>query len=148
MLPKWHIIYGAIFTIIIAIAFPLISVPYLLLIFLSSVLIDFDHYVVGAMKIRRWDFGEVLRYHDLMEVIQQDNKRAGIKHKGDFHLFHTVEFHVLVLLLGLLWIGFFYVFLGMLFHSILDIIDMKRRGLLHVREFWFVKWLEGRVRFK
>ena len=141
MLPKWHILWGAVFTFVLSIAFPMISVPYLILIFLSTFLIDFDHYMAGARKIKSLSLIKVLRYHDLMEVLHQDNKMRKVKDKSDFHIFHTVEFHILVLALGLLWIGFFYVFIGMLFHSILDIIELKRRDMMYIREFWFVNWL-------
>ena len=46
MLPRWHIIFGAIFTAIIWIFSPETKIIYLSLVFLSSVLIDFDHYLI------------------------------------------------------------------------------------------------------
>jgi len=144
MLPKWHVVYGTIFTFVFAVIFPKVEIIYLGLIFLSSVLIDFDHYVVGARKIKSWNIGEVLRYHEVTLNKYDEERARGIRRKFDFHIFHAVEFHIIIFLLGFLWVGFFYIFIGMIFHSILDIIEMKVKDVLYQREFFFVKWLRDR----
>jgi hypothetical protein len=139
MLPRWHVILGAVFTFIFSIIFPNVQVFYLALMFLSTFLIDFDHYVVATMKNRHISLIRAFRYYDLRRVKEEENKSRGIREKGDFHLFHTIEFHLIVLALGFLWGGFFYIFIGMVFHSLVDIIDLKRTDLLYVREFWLLK---------
>ena len=50
MLPKWHIFWGVIFTAIIWFFARDLNVIYLSLIFLSTFLIDFDHYLIAARK--------------------------------------------------------------------------------------------------
>ena len=60
-------------------------------------------------------------------------------------MFHTVEFHLLVGLLGLVWIGFFYIFIGMIFHSLLDVVDLTKRDTFYRREFFFFNWLGKKV---
>jgi len=144
MLPRWHFVYGAVFTLLFSVVFPKVEIIYLGLIFLSSVLIDFDHYVVGARKIKSWNLGEVLRYHEITLSKYDEERARGIRRRFDFHIFHTVEFHIVVFILGFLWIGFFYVFIGMVFHSLLDIIEMKVNDVLYQREFWFVRWVKNK----
>jgi len=139
MLPRWHVVLGAVFTFIFSIVFPKVQVFYLSLIFLSSFLIDFDHYVVAAMKNRHFSLIRAFRYYDVRRVEEEENKSRGVRKKGDFHILHTVEFHLIVLLLGFLWEGFFYVFIGMVFHSLVDIIDLKKTDYLYLREFWLLK---------
>ena len=141
MLPRWHILLGAILTLVFWAASPNISFVYLGLIFLSSFLIDFDHYVVSALKNKSPSLKKSFSYHsDLRQKIEKEKKK-GIRKRGDFHLFHTVEFHLLVGLLGFFWAGFFYIFIGMIFHSLLDLGWLLHKDLLHAREFFFFNWI-------
>ena len=145
MLPRWHIILGAIFTIILWIAVPGISFFYLILDFFASFLIDVDHYVASIINSGRIiSLKDSFEYHRIKEIQQQKEISRGIRKKSDFHLFHTLEFHLLVGLLGIFWIGFFYIFIGMVFHSLIDIYDGLRKGWLHRREFFFFNWLAKR----
>lgn len=141
MLPRWHIIIGAIFTILIWIATPQINFLYILLLFLSTFLIDFDHYLCSALKTKKLGLFHSFEYHKEMQKKQNRDKAKGIRERGDFHLFHTVEFHILVGLLGFLWIEFFYVFLGMIFHSLLDVYSLLTDKIMYRREFFLTAWL-------
>lgn len=141
MLPRWHILFGAIFTFIIWYFSPGIRFEYLALIFFSSVLIDFDHYVNAAMKTKRIYFGSVFDYHKNMGIQQEKERLSGIRKRGDFHLFHTIEFHVLIAILGTLWNPFFYVFLGMTFHSLLDLFYLLHSDYFYRREYFLFNWL-------
>ena len=114
MLPRYHILFGAIFTFLIFIASPNIKPIYLALVFLSSFLMDFDHYLCSVLKTKRLGIFHSFKYHKEMRKIQYAERKKGIKQKGDFHIFHTVEFHILIGLLSFYWIGFFYIFLGMM----------------------------------
>lgn len=145
MLPRWHIFFGAIFTLVVWYFVPKINYIYIALLFLSSFLIDFDHYVAGFLKTRKLSLRESFKYHNkLMEKEKAENKK-GIRVRGDFHLFHTVEFHALIGLLGLLWAGFFYIFVGMIFHSLIDVISLLRGDRFYRREFFFFNWLRKRI---
>nr|AQS29450.1 hypothetical protein [uncultured archaeon]AQS29478.1 hypothetical protein [uncultured archaeon] len=147
MLPRWHVVLGAIFTSVIWIFAPQVGIFYLLLIFAASFLIDFDHYACFVMKTKKLSLKKSFSYHNKLIKKQREEIKKGIKTKfPDFHLFHTIEFHVLIGLLGLLWTGFFYIFIGMLFHSLLDVIDLTRGGAMHVREFFFFKWFYNKIR--
>ncbi|SRR3990167_1165836 len=141
MLPRWHILFGAIFSLLIWIVSPQINFGYLLLIFLSSFLIDFDHYLCSALKTKKIGLFHSFDYHKEMAITQRKERDKGIIRKGDFHIFHTIEFHILVGLLGFAWIGFFYVFIGMIFHTLLDLYSLLYDKYMYRREFFLTAWL-------
>ena len=141
MLPRWHIFFGAIFTLLILLLVPQISFLYLILVFLSSIFIDFDHYVICFLKTKKWKIGDVFEYHRKQGIQERKEIAKGVRKKSDFHLFHTVEFHFLIGLSSIFWTGFFYIFLGMMFHSLLDVSDLLNRGSFHRREYFFFNWV-------
>jgi len=146
MLPRWHIILGAIFTAIVWAFIPTMPFVYLTLIFLASFLIDFDHYVNAAMENKSPSLKKAFDYHKKKHKEELRDLAKGIRKKGDFHLFHTIEFHAFVGFLGLVWAGFFYIFIGMLFHSLLDVSSLLFTGVFHRREFFFFNWARKRVK--
>ena len=118
------------------------------LIFLSSVLIDFDHYVTATRKKKSLSLFDAFDYYKELDVIAKRDIKKGIRKVYDFHVFHTLEFHVLVFLLGFVWQGFFFIFIGMAFHSLIDIISMGRAGILHMREYFLVNWIMRTIKNK
>jgi hypothetical protein len=140
MKPRWHILCGIIFGLIIFIVFPEINLLYLLLIFLSAVLIDFDHYMVFVLKTGRISLFNSFKWYEEQLKKEAEERRNNIKRKGHFHSLHTIEFHILVYLLGYLWVGFFYVFIGMVFHSICDFVWLIWKDRLYKREYFFMNW--------
>ena len=143
MLPRWHIIFGAIFTIIIWVFSPEISFIYLSLVFLVSFLIDFDHYLVAVLRTKKLSFKNSLNY---FECLGKEERQQKVKRKGPLYIFHTLEFHVLILLLGVIWLGFFYIFLGMIFHSLLDVVWMIKNDRIYRREYLLVSWINKKLK--
>lgn len=141
MLPRWHVILGIIFSIFLYYLFPGIGALNAVLVFLASVLIDFDHYMTAVQSKKSFSLFDAFDYYKELEVIANKDIKKGIRKKYDFHVFHTLEFHILVLLLGFFWQGFFFIFIGMLFHSLIDIISMSNAGVLYMREFFFFNWM-------
>ena len=141
MLPRWHIIFGLIFAISIWVFAPRLNFVYVSLIFLSSFLIDFDHYLVSLIKTKKFSLRDSFRYHDMKEKEANNDIKKGVRRRGDFHLFHTVEFHALVGVIGISFAPFFYIFIGMLFHSLLDVISLIYDDTFHRREYFFFNWL-------
>lgn len=146
MFPRWHIFFGILFTFLIWIAAPHINFVFLLLILFSSILIDFDHYLCSVFKTKRLGFFHALRYNNKIREEEQFKKAKGIKEKSDFHIFHTIEFHILIGLLSFLWTGFFYIFLGMVFHSLLDLYSMFYDKSVYFREYFFINWLHKKLK--
>jgi hypothetical protein len=146
MKPLAHILLGATCSLI-CLFFPDVSSVAVVLFFLASVLIDFDHYVTYV-----WRAGEVsvlksLKWYDKLTIQMKKEKKAGIRLPGPFHAFHTVEFHLFTLGLCLLFPILWPVFIGMLFHSLCDVCYMIYSDYLYRREFFFIPWFI-KVHFK
>ncbi|MFH1290217.1 MAG: hypothetical protein ABIH92_02295 [Nanoarchaeota archaeon] len=144
MLPKGHILLGAIFIAIVWIFIPQMPIFYLALIFLASFLIDFDHYANAVFKTKNISLKNALDYHKKARENEIMEIKQGVRKKSDFHLFHTVEFHAMIGLLSFLWVGFFYIFMGMIFHSLLDVFSLLSTGIFYRREFFFFNWARGK----
>jgi len=146
MLPKWHFLLGILFTTLVCIVFSETNLIYLFLIFFGAFFIDFDHYMVAVWKTGKLGLFKAFEYHKKRDLEARRLKNKKIRRKGDFHIFHTFEFHLLVFLLGYLWVGFFYLVVGMIFHSLLDIVDLTVRDYLYRREFFLINWLRKKIR--
>ena len=141
MLPRYHILLGILFILLIWFFVPEISLVYLGLILFGAIFIDFDHYMNALIKTRRISLLKAFYYHKKLKKIEEKEKKKGIRRKGDFHIFHTIESHVFVAIVGLLWIGFFFVFIGMVFHSLIDLAESLYRDRFYRREYFFFNWL-------
>jgi hypothetical protein len=84
-------------------------------------------------------------YHKIQGEIARRELKRGIKRKGDFHFLHTIEFITFIGILGFVWTGFFYIFIGMLFHSLLDIAYMIYFGCFFRREFFLADWITRKL---
>jgi hypothetical protein len=146
MFPKWHILFGAIFTVLTWFFIPTIPPAYLALIFLASFLIDSDHYANAVLKNKSPSLKKAFEYHKIKRQEEVKEIAGGIRRKGDFHLFHTIEFHAVIGFLGLIWSGFFFIFVGMLFHSLLDVSSLLFTGVFHRREFFFFNWIRKKAK--
>ncbi len=146
MLPRWHILFGAVFTFLFFIAAPQTKLFYLILVFFSSFLIDFDHYLCSVFKTKKLGLFHSFEYHKKLRKEEERKKHLGLKEKSDFYIFHTIEFHILIGLLSFFWIGFFYIFLGMVFHSLLDLYSLIYEKDLFFREYFFMNWLWRRLK--
>lgn len=145
MLPRWHILFGLILSLLIWAAAPYTNPIYLILFFLSSFLIDFDHYMCAVINTKNLSLKEAFLYHKKIDAEDLERRKRGIREKGDFHLFHTLEFHIIIGILSLYWTGFFYIFLGMMFHSLTDIYSMIYSEQMYRREFSLLKWLYRKI---
>ncbi len=144
MLPKWHAFWGLIFVSLFKFLVPESNYLSLFLIFFASVFIDFDHYLATGMKTKNWSIKHSLRQnYEGRKRIMELKKNKDLCEKGDFHIFHTIEAHLFVGLMGLLLTPFFFILIGMFFHSILDIIWMVRHDLIHAREFFLFNKLRS-----
>ncbi|MBS3078646.1 hypothetical protein J4218_00830 [Candidatus Pacearchaeota archaeon] len=128
MLPKVHIFFGAIFSIILYVIG--LDIFNCTLVFLASFLIDFDHYLWYIIKHE--DFHLKNAFYFLKHLK---------KKKKTLMIFHTLEFLIFVLLLSYVWIEFFWISIGMIFHSILDLIDLYNEKELYLREFSLINYL-------
>lgn len=147
MLPRWHILLGALFSILIAVFMPEIPFYSLVLVFLSSFLIDFDHYMCAVFKTKKISLLRAFEYHEKEGFKMMEMHKRGIRKKGDFHIFHTIEFHILVAILGIFFVPFLYIFIGMTFHSLLDVFYLLNEDMLYTREFFLFNWLREKINY-
>jgi len=141
MLPRWHIVLGLIFTLFIWIIIPDINKFYLSLVFLSSVFIDFDHYLVSLLKTKKLSLFHAFNYHKEKHQKYKKDKQKGLRKKGDFHVFHTIEFHILIAILSYFLTPFLFIFIGMVFHSLTDLIYLLHTDLFYLREYFLINWI-------
>jgi hypothetical protein len=125
MWPKTHIIYGFIFTFLLYIIFPQIGLFEAGLIFLSTVLIDVDHYFyyvfrnknISLRKAINWFSERKRRWHKLTssQIQQYQNK-----YKHNVLIFHGLEFVFLIAILTLYYPIFFWILIGISIHLLID----------------------------
>jgi len=145
MLPRWHLILGAIFTFSIWLISPEIRLVYLALVFLASVLIDFDHYVIAVIRTGKLSLASSFDYHQMCQIEHLKNVKKGIRKKNGLYFLHTIEFHVLIGILGVFFLPFFYIFLGMVFHSLSDLFYLMNKSEVYRREFFFFSWIRKNI---
>lgn len=143
-----HISLGIIFCLFLLILFPEINTLNLVILFLSSVLIDVDHYLYFAFKNKSISLKNAyfwfIDFRAHLEKFKKKNKGKNIK--APFCIFHTIEFHVLILLLSLFFPILLYVLSGILFHSLVDIVDLVSRKSLYLREYSLILFFKRRNR--
>ncbi len=141
MFPRYHILFGLFFSIFLFLIFPKISLVGAFIIFLSSFLVDFDHYLTYVIKNKDFSLKRSYRYYLKMRKIFRKKFKKNPKLKFWVQPFHTVEFLLLIFIFSFFNIFLFYIFLGTLFHFFLDIIEMPFNKILGGREFSFIRYL-------
>lgn len=138
MLPKWHILFTVLLLVIFKISVPNVSYLSLFVLAFASIFVDFDHYLSSVIKTGKWNLVHILNHnYKLRDKIVSSKKKRGVCEKGEFHIFHTIEAHLLIGVLGIFVPVLFFAFIGMIFHSLLDIVWMVKHDVLESREFFF-----------
>lgn len=128
MHPKYHIILGFLFSSLLYFLFPFIGFWGFLIIFLSSFLIDVDHYLYYVFKNKTLN---IFKIHKNLLFIRKKYFPLTRKQRNDFpHIIcflHGFEVLAILFLLGIfVWNYFLFVFIGFLFHLVCDFIsEMK-----------------------
>lgn len=145
MLPRWHVVLGAIFALA---AFHFFSLSYFeaFMIFFSSVFIDFDHYVVSAWRNKALSLRKSFRFYEEQGRESAELRKKGIKRKLDLQIFHTLEFHLFILACCFVYPLLFFVLIGMVFHSLTDIVWMGYNKNLYERWFFLSSWIVFKLR--
>lgn len=123
MLVKYHILFGLVFSIILYLVFPL-TVLEASVIFLSSFLIDVDHYLWHIFNKKSMSLKKSIDYffNKRKKYTLMDSKERE-KYKKTILFFHSLEFLIIVLLLSFINRFFLFVFIGLFFHLFLDILE-------------------------
>lgn len=122
----YHLFFGIIFIGILHFIFPQISFISLLIIFSSSILIDFDHYLDYVYRKKNFSLKKACEWFvKRKEKLKEFSKQEKQKYKRDILIFHGIEFLILLIILSFIYKIFLWIFLGILFHIILDIVYTK-----------------------
>lgn len=128
MLPKIHIIFGLAFSILLFLLFPSIGWIGFLIIFLSSFLIDIDHYLYYVYKTRKWGIKDSFRwYFKNKKIFNSMNKKQKDKVYTGLCFLHGIEAIILLLIVWFLFYPnnfIFFIILGFVFHQLLDAIHI------------------------
>ncbi len=127
MLPIVHIAFGILLSILLYPHFGF----YVIIIFLSSFLIDVDHFLWYGFKYKNWNLKEIYKYYI------DDEKFRDI-----LNIFHTIEFLILLIVLALYFRFFLFVLIGVGFHYVLDIIHMVTCKKYGRRAISLIGWLK------
>ena len=114
MLPKTHFILTLLLSLILyalSFATPLQAA----IILAAGVLIDVDHWLIYAIKRKDLSIRKAYKW------FYGFNERK--EHKRFLYIFHTFESFLIILLIGLKFTIFLWVFLGMAFHLLMDFIE-------------------------
>ena len=135
MLPKYHIVFGMIISLIIYFLFQITFFQFLL-IFLSSFLIDVDHYFYYIFKEKNLSLTKAYAWGKKSgrkwDILSLKEKK---EYKTPIFIFHGIEFLFLLVILSFFNNLFLYIFLGIIIHLILDFID-----IIHTKDLLLYKF--------
>ncbi len=101
---------------------------------LACILIDTDHVIEYVRDTKSFQVMGVFPYSKLIETNPDKNFLV-------LDVFHTVEFLILIFLLGLVYPVFMYVLAGLLFHIALDLVYILRYGNPFCRAYSVIEYL-------
>ncbi len=99
----------------------------------GSVLIDVDHYLLYMLRTRRFDIRGMFRYFEELLPIQKTIPYVGLC------LFHTIDFFLLVGILAFFNHYFLFLLAGCLFHFLIDLVDLNRKGVPFIRPYFLLE---------
>jgi len=149
MFPKYHIIAGAIFSFILYLVFPVAFNPVnALIVFLSSFLIDVDHYLYYVYKKKDWSLKKSVKW---FVIRRKEYKLLSFKQKGKFLspilIFHGIESIILLFLFSFYSKIFLFVLIGFLFHLVLDFIEISLfKGRIYPKTSWIYTFIRNKKR--
>ncbi len=105
-----HMIIGLIVSLLL---YPIYGIK-VLVIFISNILIDSDHYLWYIFSFKKYNLFKAFKFYK--------NRTLRLKYKGILHIFHTSEVLILIIILSFYSEIFFLILIGFVIHLILDAI--------------------------
>lgn len=133
---KHHLLIGFVASYILVYFFDF-SIYAGLIIFISSWLIDIDHYPWYSFEMKDWNPVHAIKWylHSTPKWLALSPKEKGEFKKGVF-VFHGIEFWIILLALSFFHIFFLWVLIGVMIHMVADWIDLRlRREMLYNKIF-------------
>jgi len=119
--------------IVSALLYPIYGLN-VLIILISNILIDADHYLWYILRFNSYDLVKAFRF--------SKDKKLRLKYGRLLHIFHTAEVLILIIILSFYSEIFFLVLIGVVVHLLLDIIDLLLiRKHINLRIWSFLEYL-------
>jgi hypothetical protein len=131
MLPKYHVLYGLILSIVLFLILPTIGWIGAGIIFLSSFLIDVDHYIYYVFKERKISLRRALNnfLEKRRRLSKMDIKKRNKFYSG-FCFLHGIEILLILFIFGIFVSKYFLsIFIGFTFHLFLDLTEEINKNL-------------------
>lgn len=120
MLPGTHILAGFVFAYILVYFFSF-SLTAGLIIFLASVLIDLDHYIIYTRRTKDYNLLKAYNYWiSRSRKWRKLTREQKAEYKITHFFFHGIEFIILLIILSFISNIFYYILIGTLFHMLID----------------------------
>jgi len=127
MLPKYHFLIGLVFSLSLFFIFPQITFIKALIILVSAVVMDFDHYVYYVSKKRSLNLKKAYHWFSRRhkKVLSLSREKRNEIYLG-IHFLHGLEPLLILFVLGI-YISeyFFYILIGFTLHLFLDVIHQR-----------------------
>lgn len=101
----------------------------------GGVLIDVDHYFLYILRRRDLSVAGMFRYFRELQPIQKTIPYVGLC------IFHTIDFFVLLALLAYFYPLVWALLAGCLYHFFIDLLDLKRKGVIFIRPYFLLEHL-------
>lgn len=127
MHPRYHVIIGLIFSLILLYFFPKIGTIGFFLIWFSSVLIDVDHYLYYVYQKKNWNLKKAYLWFRIgSKKLNKLSKKQRSQFYQGFSFLHGFEILLLILIVGFFISEIFYfIFIGFTLHLFLDLIYQR-----------------------
>jgi len=133
-----HIIIGVIISLLLLFFYKSIRPFYIIIFFLSSFLIDIDHYIFYVYMTGDWSITK--SYYAFLNLPESRDYKNSKKH---IWIFHGCECWILLLILSCLHPLFIYVCLGVALHMILDLILLYDKNYpLYIKLSQILVWFD------
>jgi hypothetical protein len=131
MLPRYHILLGFVFSFILFLIFPNIKLIEAGIIFLSSFLIDVDHYIYYTLNNKDISLKNAINYFlGKRKRLSKISIKKRNKYYSMFCFLHGIEVLLVLFILGLFISKYFLLILiGFTFHLCLDLIEEINNNL-------------------
>ena len=150
MIPKNHIIIGALATIIIYLTLPITNFQ-AIIIFLSSFLIDVDHYLIYILTKKDLSQKNARKFFHKKRIEWLKLPiREQAKYKRHIFMFHGIESWILLLIISTYYPIVLFILYGFIIHMTLDYIEFiqyKQPFLAKFSQLWVYQTNKKKIHF-
>lgn len=127
MFPIVHFVFTIVPSILVIMTYGWIGIFF----WIGSFFVDFDHYIWYVIRKRDFSLKNAYTYG---KIITEE--------ESYLHIFHIVEFLILISIWALYSKLIFMVVLGLAFHMVIDFVDMINKKVFFARNLFFFMWIK------